>query len=102
MTSKAAPLPKLRVTCLSRIDVLPQWAQWCSTDVDGDDDEPTGKADFDDCFGGLTVERDAGDNAFDFTGLSVALALSDCPREDDIFKIEDGEVVIFKFFGGVG
>ena len=32
----------------------------------------------------------------------VALTLRDLPREDDVFEIEDGEVVIFKLFGGMG
>lgn len=50
----------------------------------------------------LAIERDAGDNDFTFAGLVVALALRDLPREDDVFEIENGEVVIFKFLGGVG
>ena len=89
MTSRAAPLPKLRVTCLSCTEALPQYAQWCSTEVDSDDDESAGETDFNDCFGRRTFERGAGNDALDFAGLSVALALSDLPREDDVFEIED-------------
>jgi hypothetical protein len=57
--------------------------------MDGDDDELTGEAVFDDCFGRRTVERDAGNDELDFAGLSVALTLDDFPREDDVFEIED-------------
>ncbi len=87
MTSKAAPFPKLRVTCFNCADALPQQAHWFSTEVGSDDDEPAGEADFDDCFRGRTVERGACDDALDFARLSVALPLGDLPREDDIFEI---------------
>ena len=102
MTSNAAPLPKLRVTCFSCTSALPQWAQRCSTGVDSDDDELAGEADLDDCFGDRPVERDTGDDTFDFAGSRVALPLGDLPCEDDVFEIEDREVVIFEFFGGMG
>ena len=49
----------------------------------------------------IAVESDAGDDEFAFTGLGVALALRDLPREDDAFEIKDGEVVIFKFLSSV-
>ena len=57
---------------------------------------PSG-GDFDDRFGEDTAERVASDDIFNFTRLPVALALDDRTREDNVFKIEDGEVVIFKF-----
>jgi len=95
-------LPKLRVTYLSCGEPAPQCAHRRSAEVDSDDDELAAKADFDDDFCGRTVERDARDDAFDFAGLGVALALRDLPREDDVLEVEDREVVIFKFFGGVG
>ena len=41
-------------------------------------------------------------DVFGFTGCTVALALDDLAREDDVFKVEDGEVVIFKFVRGMG
>lgn len=50
----------------------------------------------------IASERDAGDDDFAFTGLGVALAFRDFPREDDVLEIKDGEVVIVKFLGGVG
>ena len=34
-------------------------------------------------------------------GRTVALALGDLPLEDDVLKVEDGEVVILKFVRGV-
>ena len=95
-------MPKLRVTCFSWIALLPQCAQSCSTDVDSDDDELAAKADFDNGFSCRTVERDAGDDALDFSRLGVALALDDFAREDDVFEIKDVEVVIFKLFGCMG
>ncbi len=51
MTKRAAPLPKLRVTCLSCTEALLQYAQCCSTAVNSDDEEFAGEADFDDCVG---------------------------------------------------
>ena len=89
MTSKAEPLPKLRVTCFSCTEVLPQCAQLCSAEVDGDDDELTSEADFDNRFAGRSVECDPGDDTLDFTGLRVALVLGDLPSEEDVFEIED-------------
>lgn len=69
MTRRSAPLPKLRVTCFNWIALLPQWAQLRSTDVDSDDDELAGEADFDDGFSFSAVERDAGDDTFDLPGF---------------------------------
>lgn len=34
--------------------------------------------------------------------MAVALACDDLAREDDVFKVEDSKVVIFKLFGCVG
>ena len=75
--------------------MLPQYAHWCSIEIGGDDNEPAGNADFDDCFSRCPVERDAGNDTLDFTGFRVALTLFDSPREDDVFEIENGEVFIF-------
>ena len=88
--------------------LLSQCAHWCSRDVDSDDDELASEADFDNCLGCRAVERDASDDALDFSRLGVALAFGDFAREDDIFEVEveveveDVEVVIFKFFGCMG
>ena len=102
MTSSAAPLPKLRVTYFSCGELAPQCAQCRSAEVGSDDDELAAEAAFDDDLCGGAGERDAGDDALDFAGFDVALTLRDLPREDDVFEIEDGEVVIFKLFGGMG
>jgi hypothetical protein len=50
----------------------------------------------------FAVESDAGDDNFAFAGLGVALTFRNLPREDDVFEIKEGEVVIFKLLGGVG
>lgn len=42
------------------------------------------------------------DDVLDFARAAVALVLDDFAREDDVFEVEDGEVVIFKFVRGVG
>ena len=102
ITNKADPLPKLRVTRLSCKEALPQLAQPVSTEVDRDDKELSRGADFDDGLGGRPVERDAADGAFDLTCTDVPLALEDLSREDDVFEIKDGEVVIVKFLSRVG
>ncbi len=47
------------------------------------------------------MEREAAHDTLNLTALAVALALNDLPREDDVFEIENREVVIFKFFGGM-
>lgn len=101
ITNRAAPLPKLRVTYLTWTAGLPQWAQRFSEDIGSDDDEFAGETDFDDRLRNGAVKDDAGDEDFGIAGLGVALALRDFPREDDVFEIKDGEVVIFKFLGGM-
>ena len=102
MTSSADPLPKLRVTYFSCGPPAPQCAQPRSAEVDSDDDELAAEADFDNGFCERAVERVARDDVLDFAGLAVALTLLDLPREDDVLEVEDGKVVIFKLFGGMG
>lgn len=58
MTNKAAALPKLRVTYFIWTTELPQWAQRCSEDIGGDDDEFAGEADIKDGLRVTTVEGD--------------------------------------------
>ncbi len=89
MTSKADAFPKLRVTSLICTDGLPQCAHRCSDDIDCNDDEFSGEADFDDGLRVASAERDAGYNVFDFTGFDITLALCDLPREDNVFEIKD-------------
>lgn len=81
--------------------MLAQCAHWRSSDVGSDDDEPARDTDLDDNLGWRAVPRGAGDDALNFTGLRVALALDDLAREDDGFEVEDVEFVIFKSFGCV-
>ncbi|MDQ3565026.1 MAG: hypothetical protein M3436_13090 [Pseudomonadota bacterium] len=40
------------------------------------------------------IERETADDTLDLAGLAVALAVGDFTREDDVFEIEDREVVI--------
>lgn len=101
ITSRLAPVPKLRVTSRCCTLGLAQKAQAPSAAVRGDDDEFAGEPDLDDDFGGGAVECDAGNDALDFVALRVALVLDDLAREDDVFEIEDREVVIFKLIGSV-
>jgi len=50
----------------------------------------------------FVVESDSGDDDFAFAGFGVALTFRNLPREDDVFEIKDGEVIIFKLLDGVG
>ena len=97
ITSSDGPRPKLRVTARCCTPVRPHAAQRSLDGVDGDDEEIPARGDFDDRFGEDTAERIASDDIFNFTRLAVALAVDDRTREDNVFEIEDGEVVIFKF-----
>ena len=82
--------------------VPPQWAHALSADVDSDDDELATVTDFGNDFAGIARERGALDDVLGFAGRAVSLTLDDLPGKDDVLKIEDGEVVIFKFVCGVG
>ena len=101
-TKRAAPLSKLRVTCLRCSALLPQCSHKCSADVDRDDNEFAGETKLDDRFGRLATEGDAFNDVFDFAGFGIALPRGDLAREDDVFEIEDSKVVIVKLFGCVG
>ena len=97
ITSSDDPRPKLLVTSRCCTPVRPHAAQRGSGTIDRDDEEISGWGDLDDRFGGDVAERVASDDVFDFTRLPVALALDDRAREDNVFEIEDSEVVIIKF-----
>ena len=58
--------------------------------------------DLDDDLGGLTVKRDSVDKLLGFARDLVPLALNDFACEDDVFKVEDCETVIFKLVCGMG
>lgn len=97
ITSSEGPRPKLRVTCRSCTPIRPHAAQRGLDAVDGDDEEIPVRGKFDDRFCRDFTERVAADDVFDFACLPVALALDDCARKDEVFEIEDGEIVIVKF-----
>ena len=59
-------------------------------------------ADFGDDFASDAFEGSAADDVLRFARCALSLALDDCAREDDVFEIENAEVVIFKFVRGVG
>ena len=97
ITISDGPRPKLRVTTRCRTPVRPHAAQRGLVTVDGEGEEIAVRGDLDDRFCWDAAERGASDDIFDFARLPVALALDDCAREDNVFEIEDGEIVIFKF-----
>jgi len=97
ITSSDGPRPKLLVTFRCCTPVRPHAAQRSLDAVDGDDEEIPVRGNFDNRFGGDVTERVASEDIFDFARLPVALALDDRAREDNVFEIEDGEVVIVKF-----
>ncbi len=92
-----SPRPKIRVMSRRCTPIRPHAAQWGLGAVDGEGEEIAIRGDLDDGFCWDIVDRGAADDIFDFARLPVALALDDCAREDDVFEIEDGEIVIFKF-----
>lgn len=97
ITISDGPRPKLRVTSRRCTPVRPHAAQRGLVTVDGEGEEIAVRGDLDDRFCWGAAECVASDDIFDFACLPVALALDDCTREDNVFEIEDGEVVIFKF-----
>jgi hypothetical protein len=101
ITSSSAPAPKLRVRYFVWTFLLLQRAHPLSTDVDSDDDKLAAAADLGDDFAGSAFERGALNDVLCFTGRTVSLAFDDLPREDDVLKVEDEEVVIFKFVRGM-
>jgi len=97
ITSSDDPRPKLRVTSRRCTPARPHEAQrWLST-IDGNDEEIPVRGNLDDRFCKDAAERVTLDDIFDFVRSPVALALDARAREDDIFEIKAGEVVIFKF-----
>lgn len=74
---------------------LPQYAH-DSDDVDGDEDEGAGEADFDDSFRFVAFNGTAIDDVFGFLCFLVMLSFDDGAREDDAFEVKDREVVIFE------
>ena len=68
----------------NRLEAFTEKKLHCPEDIGRDDDELAREADFDDGLRELAVERGTGDNDFAFTGLVIALALRDLPREDDV------------------
>lgn len=98
ITSSDGPRPKLRVTSRCCTPVRPHAAQRGLGTIDRDDEEIPVWSDLDDRFGKGSAECIASDDIFDFMRLPVALALDDLTREDNVFEIEDSEVVIIKFF----
>lgn len=97
ITISDGPRPKLRVTSRRCTPVRPHAAQRGLVTVDGDGEEITARGDLDDRLCRGAAERGAADDIFDSARLPVALMLDDCAREDNVFEIEDGEIVIFKF-----
>ena len=97
ITSSDGPQPMLRVTSRGCTPFRPHAAQRNLGAVDGDDEEIPVRGDFDDRVGEDTAERVASNDVSNFTRLPVALALDDRAREDNVFEIKDGEVVIIKF-----
>jgi hypothetical protein len=91
------PWPKLRVTSRRCTPVRLHAAQRSLVAVDCEGEEVTIRGDLEGRFCWDAAECVASDDIFDFPRLPVALALDGCAREDNVFEIKDGEIVIFKF-----
>ena len=92
-------MPKVRATRRSCTPARPHETQRSLDEVDRDDVEGAGRASLADRFRLAAVKRKAPDDDFGFARPAVLLALDDAAREDDVFEIEDGEIVIFQLFG---
>ena len=101
-TKSVGPAPKLRVTYFNWTSPSPHCAHALSAELGSDDEELAVAAELDDDFTACAFERGALDDLFGFAARAVALALDDLPREDDVFEVKDGEVVIFKFIRCMG
>jgi hypothetical protein len=101
MTSNFSPRPKLRVTCRSSTPFRPHEAQTSLDEIDRDDDERSAWSDLDEGLAFVAGERGSADERLDFPRLAIALAPGDFAREDDVFEVEDGEIVIVKLFRGM-
>ena len=97
-TRSEGPRPKLRVTRRSCTPGRPHEAHSMLDKGDGDDEEVAKRAELDDCFSLEPFDRDAAGDVLAFARLAVALALDDFANEEDVFEIEDREIVIVKFF----
>ena len=100
-TRRNAPLPNVRATRRSCAPARPQEAHRDLCEVDRDNVEDAREVDFDDRFAFPAIESPPLDNSLGFARCAIFLALDDAAREEDIFEIEDREIVIFQFFGGV-
>jgi hypothetical protein len=101
ITRSDGPRPKLRVTLRSSTPSRLQKAHNELDKVDRDDKERAVGAEPDDRFGFGGCKRDATDDELDLSRFSVALAFNDFAGKDDVFEIEDREIVIVKFFRSV-
>ena len=101
ITRRLFPLPKVRATRRSCTPARPQAAHRDLDEVDRDDVEDARKANPDDRLGLAAIGGTPPDNDLGFARFAILLALNDTASEDDAFEIEDREVVIFQFFGGV-
>lgn len=94
ITKSEEPRPKLRVTLRKRTPGCPQEAQSGLGKIGRDDEEIAARLDFNDGFGIFPFKGGATDDAFDFPGSGVSLALDDFACGDDVFEVKDREVVI--------
>ena len=101
MTKSDLPSPKVRVTRRDCTPERPHDAQSELDMIDSDEEERARRADLYDRLGGGAFEGEAADDNLRFPGVSISLALDDAPGEDDIFKVEDREIVILKLISSV-
>lgn len=94
-TRRVGPLPKVRATRRSCGPARPQEAHRDLDEVDRDDIEDAREVDFDNRFAFAAIENPPSDDGLGFARSAIFLALDDAAREEDIFEIEDREVVIF-------
>ena len=95
-TRRPAPVPKLRVTYLTRVPSRPHSPHrpGALLDPGGDEDDLFRGPDLDDAAGCLARKRLPADDVLPFASLRIPLPLDDAAREDDVLDVEDADVVI--------
>ena len=101
ITRRFFPLPKVRATRRSCTPTRLHAAHGALDKADRDEVEDASKADLDNRFGLVAIDAASPDDNLGFARFAILLARNDSASEDDVFAIEDREIVIFQFFSSV-
>ena len=96
ITRRLSPLPKLRVTYLTRVPSRPHSPHRRGGLLDPrcDEDDLSRGPDLDDAGGRLARKRGTSDDVLPLASLRIPLPFDDVACEDDVFDVEDADFVI--------